>query len=174
MAQAVDHLASLGHERIVHVDGLRAPGAADRRRGYHAAMRRHGLSDRAQVISGGPSEEDGVAAAESMLVDGKLPTAVLCYNDRSAVGFLDAMARAGVAVPADLSVVGYDDSQLARLSHVGLTSVAQDVDRMATLAVERAVARLDSADQEQTDSVLPPHLVVRRTTAPPRPNKDSQ
>jgi len=79
---AVDHLAELGHREIVHVDGARGPGAADRRNGYRTAMRRRGLTQR--IVPGGPSEEDGAAAARG-LADVP-PTAVLTYNDRCAVG----------------------------------------------------------------------------------------
>src|SRR6516164_4806794 len=81
--QAVDHLVSLGHRDIVHIDGGRAPGAADRRRGYRAAMRRHGLTS--QILPGGPAEEDGAAAAHALRVASPRPTAVLAFNDQCAV-----------------------------------------------------------------------------------------
>jgi DNA-binding LacI/PurR family transcriptional regulator len=90
------------------------------------------------------------------------------FNDRCATGVLDLLHRAGCAVPGDISVVGYDDSRLARLSHVGLTTIAQDVDRMASLTVTRAIDRLESVAVLRRELVVPPHLVVRGTTAPPR------
>jgi DNA-binding LacI/PurR family transcriptional regulator len=176
VGQAVDHLVGLGHTAIAHVDGGSLPAATDRRRGYRTALRRHRLAPRA--VAGGQSEEDGARAARE-LVDGGLPTAVVCFNDRCAVGLLDVLIRAGVRVPEDVSVVGFDDSQLARLSHINLTTVAQDVARMADLAVERLVRRLDpdgsAADGASPDdggragdggreTVLPPHLVVRGST----------
>jgi DNA-binding LacI/PurR family transcriptional regulator len=138
--QAVGHLVSLGHRAIAHVDGGGSAGAADRRRGYRAAMRRHRLPER--VITGGQSEEDGARGAREVL-SGDPVTAVVCYNDRSAVGLLDVLIRAGLRVPDDVSVVGFDDSQLARLSHINLTTVAQDVTRMADLAVAGLVHVLD-------------------------------
>jgi DNA-binding LacI/PurR family transcriptional regulator len=64
-------------------------------------------------------------------------------------------------------VVGYDDSRLARLSHVGLTTIAQDTGRITTLAVTRAVERLDGSPVAERELIVPPHLVVRSTTAPP-------
>jgi len=165
MRLAVDHLVGLGHQEIVHVDG--GPGliSADRRRGYRTAMRRHGLGGHVRVVPGGKTEESGAAAARLLQEQGSLPTAVLAYNDASALGLLDALIRAGVAVPADVSVVGYDDNWLARLPHVNLTTVRQDTHRMASLTVDRAIARL--TDQEVADGglVLPPHLVIRGTTA---------
>ena len=121
----MDHLVALGHHEIVHIDGGRAPGAADRRRGYRTAMRRHGLS--ARVLPGGLSEEDGAAAASALLASQPRPTAVLAFNDQCATGVLDVFLRSGVTVPGQISVVGFDDSHLARLAHINLTSVGQDV-----------------------------------------------
>ena len=89
------------------------------------------------------------------------------FNDRCATGVLDVLRRAGLAVPGDISVVGYDDSRLARLSHVDLTTVAQDTEAITTLAVARAVDRLDGISVEQRELVIPPRLIVRSTTGPP-------
>jgi DNA-binding LacI/PurR family transcriptional regulator len=161
---AVEHLLALGHRDVVHVDGGRAPGAAERRRGYQEALRAHGLG--AHVLPGGPTEEDGAAAARRLL-SGPLPGAVTVFNDRCALGLLDVLRRAGRTVPGDVSVVGYDDSRIARLSSVDLTSVAQDVEQLTTLAVGRALERLDSTPVRQRELVVPPRLVVRTTTAPP-------
>ena len=164
MRLAVDHLVTLGHRDVVHVDGGRAPGAAERRRGYREAMQRHGLP--ARLVAGGLTEDDGAAAARRLL-EGPLPGAVTVFNDRCALGVLDVLRRAGRTVPGEVSVVGYDDSRIARLSSVDLTSVAQDVDRLTTLAVGRAVARLDGTPVDRRELVVPPRLVVRSSTAPP-------
>ena len=164
MRLAVDHLVALGHREIAHVDGARGPGAAARRGGYRSAMRRHDLTPR--VVAGGPAEEDGAAAARAL--DVAPPTAVLTYNDRCAVGLLDVFVRSGIAVPGTVSVVGYDDSQVARLPYLRLTTVSQDAAQLATLAVRRAVARLEHEPVSERELVLTPHLVVRGTTAPPR------
>src|SRR5690242_6432183 len=84
---AVAHLVHLGHHDIVHIDGGRAPGAAERRRGYRTAMQRHGLRERIRILPGGLTEETGAAAARSLLSGGEpLPTAVVAFNDRCAVG----------------------------------------------------------------------------------------
>ncbi|MPY61451.1 LacI family DNA-binding transcriptional regulator [Streptomyces spongiae] len=164
--QAVDHLVSLGHRDIVHIDGGRAPGAADRRRGYRTAMNHHGLGDRTRVLPGGLTEEDGAAAVRSLLGDGPRPTAVVAFNDRCATGVLDVLLRARVAVPGEMSVVGFDDSHLARLAHISLTTVGQDVRRLAELAVGRAVERVegDGAAASGKETVIAPRLVVRGTT----------
>ena len=165
---AVDHLAELGHTQIVHLDGGKAPGADQRRRGYRAAMHRHGLTP--VIVPGGLAESDGASGTSLVLASGEVPTAILAFNDRCATGVLDTLYRAGVKVPADLSVVGFDDTHVASFSHIDLTTVRQDASVMARLAVERAVARLRSPGEDHSprDCVVPPALVVRGTTAPPQ------
>jgi DNA-binding LacI/PurR family transcriptional regulator len=165
MRLAVDHLVELGHRDIAHLDGGRSPKAPDRRRGYRAAMTHHGLADRIRIHPAGQDAEAGAAAARRLLDDGPMPTAVVVFNDDSAVAVVDALARSGVTVPGDVSVVGFDDSRLSRLPYVNLTTVGQDAQHQATLAVERAIARLDAAEEPLGEVVLPPHLVVRGTTA---------
>jgi DNA-binding LacI/PurR family transcriptional regulator len=150
VGQAVDHLTSLGHRSIIHVDGGRGTIAADRRRGYRRAMRAHGLEGQLRVIAGDNTDAAGARAARLLLDEGRpLPTGVVAFNDHCAVGLLDALTRAGVEVPGEVSVVGYDDSALSRLAHVNLTTVNQDA---------RTTPR---------EVVLAPHLVVRGTTGPP-------
>jgi DNA-binding LacI/PurR family transcriptional regulator len=162
VAAAVEHLVGLGHRRIVHVDGGNAPMAADRRAGFLAAS----ADLDARVLPGGYDEAAGSAAARELLRD--LPTAVVAANDRSAIGLLDAFVRAGVRVPQDVSVVGYDDSALARLAHVDLTTVSQEGHLQAERAVAAALERLDEDREDATESVLAPRLVVRGSTAAPR------
>ena len=178
--QAVDHLVGLGHRGIAHVDGGRAPGAADRRRGYRTAMNRHGLGEHIRVLPGGLTEEEGASAARVLLAARPRPTAVLAFNDRCATGVLDVFLRSGVTVPGDISVVGFDDSHLARLAHIDLTTVGQDSARLARLAVGRAVARLEDVarlgevarlegeEAAAWEDVVAPRLVVRGTTGAPR------
>jgi len=167
MRLAVDHLVELGHRSIVHVDGGRAPGAAARRDGYQAAMKQHGLAQAIKILASGDAEEDGAAAARTLAAAG-VPDAAVTYNDRSSVGFLDVFARSGIAVPGNISVVGYDDSQVAWLPYLGLTTVSQDATQLARLAVERAVARLEHQQITDREVILKPHLVVRGTTGPAR------
>lgn len=164
--QAVDHLVHLGHTRIAHIDGGRAPGAAERRRGYREALQRHGLAA-IQIMSGGLTEDEGAAAARALLDTVPRPTAVTVFNDRCAIGVLDVLRGAGLYLPRDMSVIGFDDDRLARLSHVALTTVAQDTQQITNLAVTRAIARLDGTTVTDRELIIPPHLVVRGTTAPP-------
>ncbi|SNY72552.1 LacI family DNA-binding transcriptional regulator [Paractinoplanes atraurantiacus] len=160
---AVDHLVALGHSRIAHVDGGKhQPSSADRQKGYRDAMRRHGLEAYIRVVGGGPGEEDGAKAARELLTEP--PTAVTVFNDLSAAGLLDVLRREGMAVPGDISVVGYDDSSFSSMAHIDLTTVAQDIETMTTLAVARAVERIDGAAVANREVVIPPRLIIRGTT----------
>jgi DNA-binding LacI/PurR family transcriptional regulator len=166
---AVDHLVGLGHRDIAYVDGGAGTIATGRRRGYRKAMRRHGLADRIRVVPGDHTEEAGLRAAP-VLTGGDAPaTAVVGFNDRVAVGLLDALSRAGVAVPGNVSVIGYDDSPLSRLVHIGLTTVSQNSRQLTEQAVGAIVERLDGGRTTHREVVLPPELVVRTTTGPPPP-----
>jgi DNA-binding LacI/PurR family transcriptional regulator len=163
---AVEHLAELGHQTIVHVDGGRAPGASERRRGYRAAMRDLGLESQVRLIPGGLDEEAGEAAAGQVLADGP-PTAVTAFNDHCAAGLMAAARAQGVTVPDQLSVVGYDDSHIASLSSVALTTVAQDAAELAGSALRLALTRIEDRTHQPTEVVVPPRLVVRRTSGAP-------
>jgi DNA-binding LacI/PurR family transcriptional regulator len=164
---AVDHLAGLGHRRITYVDGGRGTMPALRRRGYQRAMRAHGLDDQVRVITGGNTEESGVRAARVVLDAEPLPTAVLAFNDRAAMGLLDVLVRERVDVPATVSVVGYDDSPFSRLAHVDLTTVSQNTPDLSEHAVAALIERLDGGRTGHREVVVRPQLQVRGTTGPP-------
>lgn len=157
---AVDHLVSIGHRRLVHVDGGTAPGAADRRRGFALAVARHAVE--ADTVPGGPTEHDGARAAETVLRSTSAPTAVVAFNDRCAAGVLDALVRRRIDVPAAMSVIGYDDSRLAIGAHAQMSTISQNAADMAEGAVAGALDLL--AGGEPHEVVLTPHLVARSTT----------
>ena len=166
----VDHLASLGHQRIAFVDGPRGSIARARREGYREAMARHGFRAGADVLRGGITEADGASAGERLLSrpGGERPTAVIAFNDRVAIGLRDAVLRAGLRVPEDVSVVGYDDSPLARLGTIDLTSVSQEPEALAGATVAVVATLLEGGhDERVADIVIPPRLVVRTSTGPP-------
>jgi len=168
---AVRHLVDLGHRRIAFVDGGAGIVANTRRRGYRDAMRRAGLTGEIDIVAGDHTEEGGSRAGRSIADRPGRPSAVIASNDRCAVGVLDAFAGAGLRVPADVSVVGYDDSTLARLAHISLTTVNQDAAAQAVHAVEAAVGRLDGGRTERSEVVLRPRLVVRGSTGPCQANR---
>lgn len=157
----VDHLVALGHRRIAHIDGGNGVTSAERRAGFEEAMRRHGLLDHATIVGGSRTEEGGRAGAEELLRAGSRPTAVVAFNDSCAVGAIEHFDAAGVHVPGDISFAGYDDSAVAKLRTINLTSVRQDVDVLGRWAVSAAIERLDHGRAEAREAVLLPELVVR-------------
>ncbi|MFJ2443736.1 MULTISPECIES: LacI family DNA-binding transcriptional regulator [unclassified Streptomyces] len=167
VGQIVDHLVALGHRVIAYVDGGKGVIATDRRRGYRSAMRRHGLDAHIRVLRGDHTEAAGERAARQLLDGRALPTAVVAFNDQCAIGVLAALFRAGVAVPGEVSVVGYDDDTLSRLSCFNLTTVSQGAEEQARHAVATAVERLDQGRTESREVVLTPRLMLRGTTGEP-------
>lgn len=171
---SVEHLRGLGHRRIALLDGGRTAGASERRRGYRTAMRRSpALTER--VLPGGVSELEGAEAARAFLALGarERPTAVAAFNDRCAIGFVDVVRQAGLRVPGDVSVVGFDDITEAGYPHVALTTVRQDAQRLGSETVRTLADRLDRESPEGGSGtahadpvVIEPELVVRASTAP--------
>ena len=161
---AVEHLAAAGHRRIAHLAGTRRDGV-ERREAFLAAMAEGGLEP-GPIVDGGFTEEGGEAAAEVVLDDPNV-TAVFCASDRMAVGLLHNAQRRGIAVPDDLSVVGFDDLTWARYLCPPLTTVRQPGREMG-----RAAARLvlhGAPDPSAPVLRVTPTLVVRASTAAPRP-----
>jgi DNA-binding LacI/PurR family transcriptional regulator len=130
-------------------------------------MERAGLGKHAQVIAGDFTEQAGMRAAERLLGARSLPTSVFAANDLVAVGLIDRLEQDGVKVPDDLSVVGYDNTFVAGLNHIMLTTVNQPRHEMGRealqLLLERAAGRTTRATR-----LHEPRIVVRSTTAPPR------
>ena len=167
---AVRHLLGLGHQHIALLDGGRAPGATERRRGYRSALR-HAGGLRETIVPSGPTELEGAAAAMAVTrLPHPRPTAVAAFNDRCALGYVDAVRQLGLRVPDDVSVVGFDDISQAAYPHVALTTVRQDAGRLGAAAIEAVTTRLeaDSRYSPPTASVSEPELVVRGSTSPPQ------
>jgi DNA-binding LacI/PurR family transcriptional regulator len=166
MQLAVEHLVALGHEDIAHVDGGPGIKASDRRRGYRASMTRAGLRANIHVIPGGESAEVGRRAGRTLLALQPRPTAAIAYNDDCAWGLMRAISDARLTVPEDISIVGYDGSQLSRLAPHELTTVRQDAEAMARLSVARVVSRLRGVAETDQNIVLLPSMVRGETTGP--------
>ncbi|MGK8523507.1 LacI family DNA-binding transcriptional regulator [Nocardia asteroides] len=168
-ALAVNHLVSLGHRRIVHLDGGGAFTSAPRRKGYRVAMQRHGLEP--MVVPSEHTDSAGMAAVRKLLhlfSPDNFPTALVCGNDFNAVGAMSALEEAGLRVPEDVSVVGYDNTSLAALRHVALTTINQPRIRMGRLAIEALAERLRDGRTKPVRRRVEPSLVVRSTTTAPR------
>jgi DNA-binding LacI/PurR family transcriptional regulator len=158
-ALAVGHLAARGHEKILHVTSSPRPAGLARRRGYEAAMRTLGLDAYTRVLTW--DRADALAPAlGSALTDGY--DAVFARNDVEAADVLDYAWDHGIAVPADLAVIGYDDSMLARRARPRLTSVHQPRTGMGARAVELLLERIDGRSEDRHE-VHTPHLVVRES-----------
>jgi DNA-binding LacI/PurR family transcriptional regulator len=164
-AQAVGHLHSLGHRRIAlllgpddHVPSeLKLLGAADRLAGLGDPL------DPALVAYSQYSLEAGAASAELLLAAGA--TAVACASDMLALGAIRAVKRAGLAVPRDVSVVGYDDSPLMNSTDPALTTVRQPIEPMGRAAVDTVVRLIAGQSAAPHELLFEPELVVRASTA---------
>jgi LacI family repressor for deo operon, udp, cdd, tsx, nupC, and nupG len=167
-SDAMEHLYSLGHRRVGVVTGpLVSPLSRDRLRGATLRARQHGAEADLIVIRGDFSIESGVDAAEKLLDHEPPPTAVFCFSDKMAIGVLDTARRRGIAVPTELSVVGFDDIQFARYTSLPLTTIAQPMRAIGEGTV-RLLLQILSDDSVAPASVTLPHaLVVRGSTAPP-------
>jgi DNA-binding LacI/PurR family transcriptional regulator len=167
MRRAVEHLGELGHEHITYVAGPEASWADGMRwRTMREAGHELHLHTR-RVGPFAPTVQGGRAAAQE-LVD-HLPTAVVAYNDLVAIGLMLEFASAGVRVPEDVSVIGFDNILPAELVSPGLTTVAAPVRTMGSTAVGNLVAIIRGAlHRNEGPFVLPTRLVVRASTGRPR------
>jgi DNA-binding LacI/PurR family transcriptional regulator len=161
----VRHLAHLGHTRLVHLSGaLNTYDARARVKGWSKGLHEAGLSGR--VLEGDFTAESGFRLTQQMLAEGDLPTAVFAGNDQMAMGVLAAFAEAGVSVPGDVSLVGFDDIAGAAYLVPALTTVRQDHHALGRSAIEVLLPMLDGGPADHR--TIPANLVVRGSTAPPR------
>jgi DNA-binding LacI/PurR family transcriptional regulator len=168
----LDHLTDLGHRDIVHITGGSNRSAKDRAKAYRAVMRERGLEPR--EVPGAFSHDAGQVAARKVLEMSPLPTAVIAANDLVAVGAMGVFESSGLRVPEDMSVVGFDDSQIARLDLVQLTSVRQGVDQFGSAAMQLLVNRIGDLDRPRAVERIGTTLVERRTTCPPGRSREPQ
>lgn len=165
---AVDHLVSLGHKRIAHINAGHGAGGSARRDGYIEAMKQAGLADHVEIVNGDFSEASGAAGARALLDQAEPPTAIFAANDLMAAGVRGMAENRGLAIPRDLSVVGYDNSALAAMHHWSLTTIDQPREEMGRTAFGLLLDRLGSDRAAGVRHVVTPTLVVRESTAPPR------
>lgn len=163
---AVEHLIALGHRSIAHVGAGRTTVGAARRRGYEQAMAAAGLAEFIRIAPGDLTEEAGYRAGIELLSGPGRPSAIFAVNDMAAVGVMSAAEECGLAVPADLSVAGYDNTPLARLRRISLTSVDNASYAAGRRAAELLLARLVPGSAPANE-LLPPVLESRGSTAAP-------
>ncbi|MFY1695379.1 LacI family DNA-binding transcriptional regulator [Solwaraspora sp. WMMA2101] len=172
---ATNHLLGLGHRRIAHISGSSTDELAftthlDRRRGYQEALTAAGLApDPALDVESDFTLGGGGRATAELLRRDPLPTAIFAACDEMALGAIAALRQAGLRVPADVSVIGVDDHDVARV--VGLTTVAQPAAEQGRLAARTLLGPLTGAaarEPAEASVILPTRLVLRESTAPPR------
>ncbi len=163
---AVRHLLDLGHRRIAHISGLPAAAGSRRVQGYEDTMRLAGLGAHVLVERGDMTEEGGYRAAVRLLSRTDRPTAIFAANDMSCIGALSAAAALGVRVPGELSLVGFDNSALARLRALWLTSVDGTAYVMGQQAARTLMARIEHPDAPGETQLMPPRLEVRGSSGP--------
>jgi DNA-binding LacI/PurR family transcriptional regulator len=166
---AVEHLVALGHRDIAYVGGSGGRAGRDRAESYRVAMHGVGLGRRAMTLESDFSEEGGAQAARQMLQHADRPSAIVCCSDQCATGVAVVLAQAGLRIPDDVSVVGFDDSYLASLSYLDLTSVHQDVDATVDAALACVLARLAGGTDSPKKVATPTRLAVRSSTGPVLP-----
>lgn len=170
--QAAHHLLELGHRNIAFFEvSCQTPGAA-RVRGFRKALAQYGVQARDEWIRGSTLEcefeENGVEMAQYFLTLTPRPTAVCIVNDFAAIAFISEVQRAGVRVPADVSVVGHDDRPMARYCNVPLTSVSHPVNAIAQSTVDLLLQRLSSnCDAPFRIQTLRSELAERKSTCAP-------
>jgi len=165
---AVDHLLGLGHRRIAFIAGTSYTGQSEeRQRGYEDALRAAGIAPESSYQRQGDfNDASGFAETRALLALPDPPTAIFAANDAMAFGALDAVAAAGLKVPDDVSVVGFDDVIRAAVVHPKLTTVRQPLPEIAVRAVAELVAAIRGGRAEGLRIELPARLVVRESTGP--------
>ena len=164
MNQAVEHLHALGHRQIVYLAGSRSYSNTTRLDGFREACTRLGIEP-LEIDLDDSRFSAGVRAGDLVLARGA--TAVIAYNDEIAVGVMSRLAYRGIGVPAEMSVIGCDDTGLAEMAIPLLTSVRLPAATAGTAAVRMLLDRVDGHGATSAERLyLPTELVIRSTTAP--------
>jgi LacI family transcriptional regulator len=162
---AVDYLIGRGHTRIGMLDGQRGPGRA-RVLGYHQALAQHGIAvDQDQIRDGDFSEDGGYRAMRELLGLSPRPTAVFAANDMMAMGALLAVREAGLLVPRDVALAGFDDTPITKLVTPSLTTVTQFQEELGRRAAEMLFERLGGTVPERGRNEERPYELIVRESA---------
>jgi LacI family transcriptional regulator len=178
--EGMKHLLDLGHRSIAFVGAdLGHPSIAERYQGYREMLDEHGIQFRQDLVSldgAEPRVSSGAIAIENILGGGARPTAVIAANDAMAIGCLQSLKQAGLRVPDDIAVMGFDDIDTCVLTEPRLTSIKVFKEEMGKLAVQRIVEMISSKSQTVVTTHVPVELVVRESTgtgATPAVGKES-
>ena len=167
--EAISHLVSLGHRRIAFVGGPESlPSARKRLEAFRGSLRRH-LPDAPPLVFHGDFKlEGGRRAACEIMAGRERPTAVVAANDMMALGAMVEFRAAGLHIPRDVSIVGFDDIAFATLCEPALTTVCLPRAELGRRAVEAVLATVAHPDQQGVEIHVQTYLVIRRSTAPAR------
>ncbi len=170
MQQGVEHLAGLGHRDIAFISGpKRLHSAQSRLVAFSKSLEECALKvNPAWIVEGDHTMEGGIAAMDQLLASKHLPSAVMCSNDMTAIGVLHRLYRAGLKVPDDLSVIGFDDIHIAQVTIPPLTTIQMSCFELARAAVTALRAHVEDGGEPKRNYKIETSLIVRESTGPPR------
>jgi len=168
--QGVQHLAALGHRDIAFISGpKRLHSAQSRLAAFSKSLEECGIpSDPAWLVEGDHTMEGGIEAMDRLLTSRHIPTAVMCSNDMTAIGVLHKLYRAGLRVPDDLSVIGFDDIHIAQVTIPPLTTIQMSCFELARAAVTALRAHVEEGGEVKRSYKINTNLVVRESTGYPK------
>ncbi|MDB6084654.1 MAG: LacI family transcriptional regulator [Gammaproteobacteria bacterium] len=170
-AEAARHLAELGHRHIAHISGpSKARSTCERRSGFAEGLAERGLvMDERYMLEGTYDFESGIVGTQRLLALKPRPTAIFAANDETAAGVYLAAHEAGLEIPQDLSVVGFDDSPIVSKLWPPLTSVRLPIREMGAIAAKKLLAQSpENGDRELVDLLVTPTLITRRSSSVPK------
>ena len=165
---ATEHLIGLGHRRIACLAGpTNLNSSAQRIEGWRSALAKSGLTAEASHLlwQSDFSSQGGFTTMQAILQAPKVPTAVFVCNDLMCIGAMSAAHQAGVRVPQDISLIGFDDIELARFASPALSTIAQPKHRIGVTAVDMLLERIQGGRVEARQVILQPELIIRNSTA---------
>ena len=167
VANSIDYLCTLGHQRIGFITGLDDSDIGrGRLAGYLSALKsQHIAEDRDLIYKGDYSFKTGILGADYFLSLPRPPTAIMCANDTMAISALREVSRKGLRVPADISIVGFDDIVMASQITPALTTVSVPVEEIAKKSIDILRTAMSSKDQQYQHTALPCKLIERETAS---------
>lgn len=173
--ESVDYVCSLGHSRIGFMTGLEDSDVGKSRyAGYQHGLRKNNITlDESLVIRGNYSYQAGIEGAEYLLTLDSLPTALICANDSMALGAIQRFSQEGFNIPQDMSIIGFDDIDVASQIVPSLTTIAAPIDEIAKHAFSILKDLIDGKNIEHQHIALPAHLIKRDSCTNVKKEKES-
>ncbi|KMJ55496.1 hypothetical protein AB685_26960, partial [Bacillus sp. LL01] len=163
--KAVKYLANLGHKRIAYFGGVPdVLGARRRLKGYKNGLIQNGIEiDESLIFNGNWSLESGYQLANQLLLQKQLPTAIFAASDNMAIGAMKALKEHGFKIPEEMSIIGFDDIEVAKYVTPSLTTIEQPTIEIGTNAAKMLLTIIEDQPLEQMHVVLNSHLVIRHS-----------